>query len=67
MSSGSADPRYAWLVRFLTICTAHVSSSFPDSGRHVKIFLRLGVSETPVTFDGPTIATSRMCGSAVTP
>ena len=46
---------------------AHVSSSFELVGRQVKIIRRLTVSDTPVTFDGPRMVRSRMCGSAVTP
>ena len=62
-----AVPRKAWLVRCFAISAAHVSSSMALVGRHVKIFRRLSVSDTPVTLDGPRIVMSRMCGSAVTP
>ena len=37
------------------------------AGLHVKIFRRLGVSETPVTLTGPAIASSCRCGAMVTP
>ena len=33
----------------------------------MKIRRRLGVSETPVTVDGPMMRSSRMCGSSVIP
>ena len=47
--------------------SAQDSSSAAVVGRHVKILARLGVSDTPVTFVGPTTRKSRMCGSIVTP
>ena len=49
------------------IFVAHGASSAADSGRHVKIFRRLGVSEMPVTRIGPVMAKSRTCGRVVTP
>ena len=46
---------------------AQVCSSPGAVGRHVKILRRLGVSDTPVTRCGPTIARSFRCGSVVMP
>ena len=54
-------------MRRLTIESAQDSSSPADVGRHVKMAARLGVSDTPVTFVGPTTRKSRRCGSIVTP
>ena len=50
-----------------TIFSAHARSSARAAGRHVKILRRLGVSDTPVTFDGPAITSAFMCGNAVMP
>ena len=50
------------------IAAAQVSSSFAFVGRHVKIRRRLGVSDTPVTADGPMmrhVAHVRQRGDAV--
>ena len=70
--SGSTSPlvagsRYASVARRLMICDAHAASSLGDVGRHVKILRRLGVSETPVTLNGPVMLKSRRCGSIVIP
>ena len=44
-----------------------MASSAAVVGRHVKIFRRLAVSDTPVTVWGPVMAKSRRCGSPVMP
>jgi hypothetical protein len=36
-------------------------------GLQLKMILRLSLSETPVIFSGPVIASSMMCGGAVVP
>ena len=46
---------------------AHAISSFGDSGRQTNTLRRLGVSDTPVTREGPTMANSRRWGTVVTP
>src|SRR5690242_11038950 len=38
-----------------------------SDGRHEKMIRRLGVSETPTAFSGPTIPRSMMCGGIVVP
>ena len=49
------------------ISFAHDASSAADVGRQREDALRLGVSETPVTLNGPPTANSRRCGSVVMP
>ena len=44
-----ADPRNALVARLRMIFEAHAVSSAADVGLQMKIFLRLAVSEMPVT------------------
>ena len=46
---------------------AHDASSAAAVGRQMKTLRRLGVSDTPVTLNGPPTANSRRCGSVVMP
>jgi hypothetical protein len=54
-SASVTGRRNALRVRCATICFAHGSSSASLAGRQTKIFLRLGVSLTPVGSIGPSI------------
>ena len=49
------------------ISVAHAASSAAEVGRQLKMRRRLGVSDTPVTLNGPATANSRRCGSVVMP
>jgi len=51
----------------VTISRPHTTCCEALRGWQVKIFLRLGVCETPVTVNGPVIAKSRTCGNVVKP
>ncbi len=49
------------------VSVAQGRSSSAAVGRHPKTRLRLGVSEMPVTFIGPAMTRSWMCGAEVMP
>src|SRR4051812_20979544 len=59
--------RYAVPASFAIMRSEHGFSSAFDLGRQTKIRLRIGVSETPVTFAGPRTTKFEMCAPTVMP
>src|SRR5262245_62143268 len=68
LSCAVSGRRYARAPIRLTICSAQARwLAAADVGRHEKIILRLGVSDTLVALVGPAMATSSTCGGSVLP
>ncbi len=67
MSAAPTGPRNACVASRRTVSVAQPRSSSAAVGRQAKTRRRLGVSEMPVTFIGPAITRSWMCGAAVMP
>src|SRR5919107_1597003 len=59
--------RYALVPNRFRISDAQALSDTVLDGRHEKMMRRLGVSETPAAFCGPTMPRSMMCGGIVVP
>src|SRR5688572_6872389 len=66
-SFAASGRRYAAPPSREMIFSAHGRASLGDVGRHVKIWRRLGVSDTPVGLYGPVTTRSDRCGILVMP
>ena len=67
MSAALTGPRNAWVASRRTVSVAQPRSSSAVVGRQPNTLRRLGVSEMPVTFIGPAMTRSWMCGAEVMP